>query len=336
MSEPVKGYKVFNPDWTCRDKQYTCPGVFEEDVDLEVCVNGMHFCKEVADCFRYYDFSPHNHVAEVIAYGKVVEGQDKCCTDKLKIVRELTWHEMLDIANSGVGCTGLKNIGDYNSGDHNDGYRNCGSVNHGNHNTGSHNIGNWNCGIFNKGNHNSGGKNNGNYNTGDCNSGSRNCGDFNRGDSNSGRYNIGECNDGYYNSGNHNSGDSNNGSWNSGDWNKTDHSSGCFNTEEQKMYFFNKPSNMTYKEWLNSRARDILCIISLTDFVDYTVMTDEEKKSHPDAEVVGGYLRKLSNKDRQKWWNRLNKGDKKIVLSLPNFDKDIFKEITGIDVEKGR
>lgn len=26
----VKGYKVFNPDWTCRGKQYSCPGTFEE------------------------------------------------------------------------------------------------------------------------------------------------------------------------------------------------------------------------------------------------------------------------------------------------------------------
>lgn len=26
MDKIVKGYKVFNSDWTCRDKQYTCPG----------------------------------------------------------------------------------------------------------------------------------------------------------------------------------------------------------------------------------------------------------------------------------------------------------------------
>ena len=30
----VRGYKVFNPDWTCRGKQYSCPGAFEEDVKL--------------------------------------------------------------------------------------------------------------------------------------------------------------------------------------------------------------------------------------------------------------------------------------------------------------
>lgn len=52
----VKGYKVFNPDWTCKGKQYTCPGTFEEDVNPSVCSVGMRFCKNAADCFRYYDF----------------------------------------------------------------------------------------------------------------------------------------------------------------------------------------------------------------------------------------------------------------------------------------
>lgn len=31
LTAPVKGFKVFKPDWTCRDKQYTCPGEFKED-----------------------------------------------------------------------------------------------------------------------------------------------------------------------------------------------------------------------------------------------------------------------------------------------------------------
>lgn len=37
----VKGYKVFNPDWTCKGKQYTCPGTFEEDVNPSICNVGM-------------------------------------------------------------------------------------------------------------------------------------------------------------------------------------------------------------------------------------------------------------------------------------------------------
>ena len=78
----VHGYKVFNYDWTCspngNSKQYTCPGKFEEDVDVSVCHQGMHFCRRAVDCFNYYSFNPQNKVAEVIAYGKISENGDKC------------------------------------------------------------------------------------------------------------------------------------------------------------------------------------------------------------------------------------------------------------------
>jgi hypothetical protein len=131
----VKGYKVFNPDWTCKGKQYTCPGTFEEDVNPSVCNVGMHFCKNAADCFRYYDFDPNNHVAEVIAHGTVAEGEDKCATNKLEIVREIPWAEVLEIVNTGKACTGRCNSGNWNSGD-------C--------NSGNRNSGNWNSGDWNK------------------------------------------------------------------------------------------------------------------------------------------------------------------------------------------
>ena len=68
----IHGYKVFNPDWTCNPtgcnpKQYTCPGKFEEEGELDVCGHGMHFCQTAADCFNYYNFDSNNKVAEVIA-----------------------------------------------------------------------------------------------------------------------------------------------------------------------------------------------------------------------------------------------------------------------------
>ena len=131
----VKGYKVFNPDWTCKGKQYTCPGTFEEDVNPSVCNVGMHFCKNAADCFRYYDFDPNNHVAEVIAHGTVAEGEDKCATNKLEIVREIPWAEVLEIVNTGKACTGRCNSGNRNSG---------------NRNSGDWNSGDWNSGDWNK------------------------------------------------------------------------------------------------------------------------------------------------------------------------------------------
>lgn len=93
----VHGFKVFRPDWTCspngNTKQYTCPGKFEEEGELDVCGHGMHFCQTAADCFNYYSFNSENKVAEVIAYGEVRTDGDKSCTDKLEIVREIPWDE---------------------------------------------------------------------------------------------------------------------------------------------------------------------------------------------------------------------------------------------------
>lgn len=281
----VNGYKVFNSDWTCRDKQYTCPGKFEENVELDVCHRGMHFCKKAVDCFNYYSFSSRNRVAEVVAYGEVREKGNKCCTNKLKIVRELSWYEVLDVVNTGENCTGKGNGGNWNTGDYNDGH----------HNSGDDNSGDWNSGNYNSGRYNSGDSNIGNWNSGDWNSGS-----YNSGNCNSGNWNSGNCNSGSYNSG-----DCNIGNWNSGDWNKINYSNGCFNTIEPKIKFFNKESNLTYEDWLQSDAKKILKEIPTEDY-----------------------------KYAQDWWNRLEDTYKQIILDIPNFDREIFKEITGIDVSK--
>ena len=294
MSETgvVKGFKVFNPDWTCRNKAYTCPGKFEEDVTPSVCDEGMHFCKKAADCFNYYRFDPENKVAEVVAYGTVAEDGDKCCTDKLEIVREIPWAELLEIVNTGKGCAGLCNSGDWNSG-----------------------------------NRNSGNRNSGNRNSGDCNSG-----DCNSGDWNSGNRNSGDCNSGDWNSGNRNSGDCN-----SGDWNKCSFSNGCFNTTSPKIYLFNKPSEWTYEDWLNSEARYLLNQIpgDVLEYIWLSDMTDEEKAAHPEAETTGGYLKILDNSECAViWWRGLSDRQKAIITAIPNFDKAIFKEITGIDVDE--
>ncbi|MCC2821043.1 pentapeptide repeat-containing protein, partial [Lachnoclostridium pacaense] len=141
VQEVVHGFKVFRPDWTCspngNTKQYTCPGKFEEEEgELDVCGHGMHFCENAADCFNYYDFDSNNKVAEVIAYGTVLKEGDKSCTDKLEIVREIPWDEVLRIVNTGKNCTGRCNTGDWNTGN-----RNTGDWNTGNRNTGDWNTG---------------------------------------------------------------------------------------------------------------------------------------------------------------------------------------------------
>ena len=337
MESKVKGYKVFNPDWTCRGKQYSCPGNFEEDVTLSVCNSGMHFCKKASDCFNYYQFDPNNHVAEVVARGNVVEDGDKCATDKLEIIREIPWAELLEIVNTGKWCTGYGNSGNWNSGNRNSGNWNSGNCNSGDCNSGNCNSGNRNSGDCNSGDCNSGYWNSGYWNSGYWNSGNRNSGDCNSGNRNSGNRNSGDCNSGDCNSGYWNSGNRNNGNRNSGDWNKTDFSNGCFNTVEPKIYLFNKPSSWTYRNWLGSKARYLMKQIQgdILEWVRLRNMTGEEKTAHPEAETTGGYLKKLNNSESAPiWWRGLTDDEKNIILSIPNFDKEIFKEITGIDVDK--
>ena len=149
LTAPVKGFKVFNPDWTCRDKQYTCPGEFKEDVKPMACSAGMHFCPDLKDCFEYYQNNPNNHCAEVIALGEVAQDGNKCATNHLQIIREIPWDEVLKRVNQGKGCTGICNTGNCNTGNRNTGNRNTGNCNTGDCNTGDRNTGNRNTGDWN-------------------------------------------------------------------------------------------------------------------------------------------------------------------------------------------
>jgi len=156
------------------------------------------------------------------------------------------------------------------------------------------------------------------------NSGYRNSGDYNSGDYNSGYRNSGYRNSGYYNSGDYNSG-----YYNSGDYN-----SGIFNTNEPKMRAFGKEAEMTFSEWRHSDDY-IIFDIPLNTYVFYSDMTDEEKKEHDYAKTTGGYLKTLEYKEAwAKWWEE-NKSEemKKKIKKLPNFDKNIFEEITGIKID---
>ena len=130
----MKGYKVFNPDWTCRGFQYEVGQTYKHDGKLALCNSGFHFCRKASDCFKYYAFDSKNKVAEVEALGFVESDDSKSVTDEIKIVREISWHELLDLVNEGKDCTGLCNTGDRNTGDWN---------------TGNWNTGNCNTGFFN-------------------------------------------------------------------------------------------------------------------------------------------------------------------------------------------
>lgn len=178
-------------------------------------------------------------------------------------------------------------------------------------------LGNGNAGLFNSGNHNSG----------NCNSG-----DWNSGNHNSGNRNSGYCNSGYCNSGNWNSGNCNSGNCNSGNWNSCNRSTGLFNTKERTITVFNKDSGMTFEEAMRTEWFRVLrkYVLELTEWVEYT---DAEKKESVIRQCIGGYLKKYTYKEAcANWWSKYSDDEKQIIMTMPNFDVDIFEEITGIDV----
>ena len=313
----LKGYKAFNKDLTCRNMQYEIGKEYEFDGEPIPCRQGFHFCTTIADTYKFYPMKDDTRICEVEAFGVVATDDNvKFCTNKIRIIAEVT-EEYLRKANANKSSSGFCNSG--------------------NRNSGNRNSGNLNSGDWNSGNLNSGDWNNGNRNNGDRNSGNRNSGDWNSGDWNSGNRNNGDWNSGNRNNGNRNSGNRNSGDWNSGDWNATNHSSGVFNTKEEKITMFNKKSNWTFEDWSRSEARSILMTMpipyTVTEFVTDYKMTKKEKAEHPEYTAIGGYLKVVyKDENKQEWWDNLSEANKEKVMSLPNFDKDIFKECTGITI----
>ena len=331
----ITGYKAFNKDWTCRGFQYEVGKTYTMKEKPECCNRGFHFCTNVADCFKHYGNDLElTKIALVEALGDIdkEEEDSKCCTNKIKIVKEISFSEAYELGNqgkcnTGFWNTGSRNTGDWNTGDWNTGNRNTGNCNTGNRNTGNRNTGNCNTGN----------RNTGDWNTGNCNTGDRNTGDWNTGYWNTGDRNTGDWNTGYWNTGNCNTGDRNTGDWNSGSFNTCNHSAGMFNTKEQPLYLFNKPTDFTWEEFKNIFPNEYNLLFyssfPLTEWINENNMSVKEKKENPSYKTTGGYLKKRTYHEAwQIMWGSWTKEQQNSIKKLPNFDKDIFKEITGIEV----
>ena len=82
----MKGYKGFNSDLKCRDKQYEVGKTYHQGGEIELCRNGIHFCKNLKDVFQYY---PDGRYCEVEASGTILTDEDKFVTSDITIIREL-------------------------------------------------------------------------------------------------------------------------------------------------------------------------------------------------------------------------------------------------------
>lgn len=295
----MRAYKCFDKNLKCRDFQFEIGKTYEHVDELKMCKSGFHFCEKPMHLFKYYEFDESTRVCEVECSGEITRGDDKSVCSKITIIRELSWHEVLELVNTGIGNTGLGNSGNNNSGG-------------------------WNSGPRNSGFGNSGRGNSGNENSGHGNSGNEN----------SGRGNSGCGNSGYGNSGDDNSGNGNSGYKSSGHFNSGPYNSGLFNTDEPYLRIFNKPTKLKY---YSDEVQELLgiCKPVLCEWISAFYMTDSEKERHPEYKTNGGYLKTYKYKEAWKnWWNKAPYKHRRLILDLPNFDADLFKEITGIKVRK--
>ena len=300
--------KGFDKDLRCRGMQFEVGKEYSTgvaDADISLCTNTVfHFCDSLRKVHTYYSVIPEedNRFCEIEVLGALVSDDTKCGSNRIRIVREILGDEL----NIMRGLT--------------DG------------NTGVFNNGNRNSGIFNSGNRNSGIFNSGDCNSGDCNSGDRNSGNWNSGSRNSGNWNSGSRNSGDWNSGRGNSGSRNSGNWNSGDWNSGNCNSGFFCTNSPKLRLFNKETDFTMEEFMKTEWYAVLTSgeFNLTKWRAYT---DEEKAQDEQKRFIGGELITIPYKEAcANWWASLSEKDKAIIKTIPNFDANIFAEITGIDV----
>lgn len=100
---------------------------------------------------------------------------------------------------------------------------------------------------------------------------------------------------------------------------------------------FNKPTKLTYEEFQEKYPKAYVLLTCsnfyLTNWIPEYRMTEEEKEAHPEYKVQEGYLKLFGYKEVcQQMWDSFNKTERNEIKKLPNFDKDIFKEITGIEV----
>ena len=116
-------------------------------------------------------------------------------------------------------------------------------------------------------------------------------------------YNTGYHNTGDYNTGDRNTGNRNTGHHNTGNFNTCSRSSGFFNTINDTINVFNKPCKI-----------DVWRRACMPDFIYF--------------DVVG-----TMKESWRKAYDGASEGDKLLLVKLPNFDADVFYEISGIMVD---
>ena len=85
----MKGYKGMDANMQCRGMQFEIGKSYHVDGEIEVCSNGLHFCKQLKDVFDFYN-REGNRFFEIETLGIVKTDRTKSATSDLRIIRELS------------------------------------------------------------------------------------------------------------------------------------------------------------------------------------------------------------------------------------------------------
>ena len=102
---------------------------------------------------------------------------------------------------------------------------------------------------------------------------------------------------------------------------------------QKNLRVFNQDVSETRYDEVKKILTDNQIKITLTKWTDYKELEKSEQTAT--AKQLGGLLKTFSYEDAWlNFWNEATREQKNCILDLPEFDADIFKEITGIDVKK--
>ena len=96
----IKGYKGFDKNLQCRNKQYEIGKKYHED-NAVLCESGFHFCTNPHDIFSYYSAGKNNRFCEIEANNvsdEVGRNDSKRVAKDIKINAEISVFDICKIA----------------------------------------------------------------------------------------------------------------------------------------------------------------------------------------------------------------------------------------------
>ena len=146
-----------------------------------------------------------------------------------------------------------------------------------------------------------------------------------------GEYSTGNYSTGHCSTGRGSTGDYSTGHCSTGNWSVSNYSAGHFSTNDYTGFgAFNEPCTPT--NW-DEAVKPNFLYFDLTEWVSENEMSDKEKEENPTYKTTKGYLKVYDYKEAfQASYAKASDEEIEQLKALPNFDAEVFKEISGIDI----